>query len=81
MHSCIPEPAAFQDQGVMAVDLGSAAPNAKPTCRGYQSVICAEELQTPIDTTIQHETPSSTDKNVVDRLFQPAFDEIPTLPA
>ena len=59
----------------------STAPEVKPECRNYESVIRAEELRTPIDTTVLHEPPSSTDKNVVDLLFHTACVGIPTQPA
>ena len=76
MHSCMPDPAAFQGQGIVAF-----APEAKPECRNYESVIRDEEFCTPIDMTVLHEAPSSKDKNLVDLLFHPACVEIPTQPA
>ena len=57
-----------------------AAPEAKRECRNYESVIRAEELRIPIVMTALHEPPSSTDKNLVDLLFHPAYVGIPTHP-
>ena len=44
-------------------------------------MIRAEKIRTPIDKTVLHEPPSSTDKNVVDLNFHTACVGIPTQPA
>ena len=83
-HECtlaclVPQP--FEVKDLWHWSSSSTAPEAKPECRNYESVIRAEELRTPIDTTVLHEPPSSTDKNVVDLLFHTACVGIPTQPA
>ena len=75
----VPQPFKIKDWWPLASS--SAAPKAKPECCDYESMIRVEELCTPIDTTVLHEPPSSTDKNMVNLLFHQACVGVPTQPA
>ena len=58
-----------------------AAPEAKHEFRSYESVICDEELCTLIYTKVQHEPPSSADKDMVDILVHSVCFGMPNYPA
>ena len=55
-------------------------PEARSECRDYESVIRAEELRTPMDTTVLLVPQSSTDRNVVNLIFHLACIGIPKQP-
>ena len=71
-------PQTFKVEALWPSISSSSTPEAKLDSRDYESVIRAEELCTPIDTTVLHEPPSSTDKNVVDFFFHAACVGIPS---
>ena len=68
----MPDPKVFEVTNLWSSTLSSSAPEAKLECPVDESVIRAEELCIHIHTTVLHEPPSSTNKNVVDLIFHTA---------